>query len=81
MNHRPAEARTILAGIKPEALNSRQQATSFHLALFEVFCEMGEPENAWRMFDRIDRNDLFPSDVTWIEEASKKLPPRSQAKL
>ena len=77
---RPADARSVLAGIRPNLLTP-EAAASFYMASFLISCEQGDPGEAWRMVDRIDSRYLFPSDLAWIEESRKKLPPRTQAKL
>jgi tetratricopeptide (TPR) repeat protein len=80
LNKRVGDARSVLAGMKPNLLTP-EVAASFHMASFLISCEQGDSGEAWRVFDRIDPKYLFPSDLAWIEESRKKLPPRTQAKL
>ena len=80
LNKRVEDARSILAGMKANLLTP-EVAASFHMASFLISCEQGDSGEAWRVFDRIDPKYLFPSDLAWIEESRKKLPPRTQAKL
>jgi tetratricopeptide (TPR) repeat protein len=80
LNKRPADARSVLAGLRPNLLTP-EAAASFHMVSFLISCELGDHGEAWRVVDKIDPTYLFPSDLAWIEEFRKKLPPRVQAKL
>jgi hypothetical protein len=82
LNHRATEARNTLAPLKLKLnLLTREEATSFYMAAFQIACDLRRYEDAWQMLDRIDTKYLFPTDLAWIEESRKKLPPRAQAKL
>jgi hypothetical protein len=72
-NERASEARAILSGIKAANLVP-QEVASFHLASFQVYHALGQYEEASQMLERIDPKELFPNQVSWIEECRKTMP-------
>ncbi|MEK7686545.1 MAG: hypothetical protein AAB466_14105 [Verrucomicrobiota bacterium] len=75
LNQRTREARTLLANINANRLTPAESA-SYYLALFEVFYNLHEYDQAWRMSDRIERQHLFPIQVKWLESLHKQMPAR-----
>ncbi len=75
LNQRTREARALLANINADRLTPAESA-SYYLALFEVFYNLQEYDQAWRMSDRIERQHLFPTQVKWLESLHKQMPPR-----
>ncbi|MBI4325399.1 MAG: hypothetical protein HY674_09060, partial [Chloroflexi bacterium] len=75
LNQRTREARALLANIDADRLTAAESA-SYYLALFEVFYNLQEYDQAWRMSDRIGRQHLFPVQIKWLENLQKQMPPR-----
>jgi hypothetical protein len=78
LNGRTSEARAILEGIKADTLTP-QEATSFHLARFQVCHTSEEYDEAWRILERIDNTHLFPNQISWLQQCRQNMPPPSQA--
>jgi tetratricopeptide (TPR) repeat protein len=76
LNHRPREAWALLSKLRGQT-RSPEQASSLALGLFQVHYQLGEYEQAWEMADEINPKFLFPTDLAWLEEARKKMPPRA----
>lgn len=77
-NGRPAEARGILVSV-----NLRQPSAAdfcqYSLIYFDVCLALGLTEEAWRSYDRIDQDYLYPSQRQRLDAAIKTIPPRSIA--
>ena len=78
LNHRTAEAESLLESIAPEKLSGRE-ANSFHLASFEVFFTQQQYDQAREASDRIAVHDLFPHQRAWLDELRQRLPRRTAA--
>jgi Tfp pilus assembly protein PilF len=79
LNQRTQEARDLLATIDPKQLTPAQ-ASSYYLCQFEVFLNLRQFDRAWEANDHIDRQTLFPSQIKWLEETHRQIPPRAVAK-
>jgi len=75
---RTDEAAEILRGVAPDRL-SLEEATSYHLALFEIQFKRGQYRQAWETSDRLDPKQLFPVQIRWLDDCKKKMPPRTAA--
>jgi hypothetical protein len=75
MNHRTAEAETLLRTANPERLNE-QGLTIYYLNWFEVHCAQGQFDRAWDDLAHVNAKYLFPKQAKWLEQTRKTLPPR-----
>jgi hypothetical protein len=75
LNNRTEEARKVLTGLNPLSLKPDERA-SYELASFEIHLNSREMNDAWKSFDQIDRSQLFPNQVQWLDKKITELPPR-----
>lgn len=80
LNHRPDEARQVLSSLNDHALMA-EEATPYHLVWFALWFDDQQYNKAWEALDRINRKLLYPTDVAWLAECQKRMPPRTQANL
>lgn len=53
-----------------------EEVNSYYQAMFEVKFQKQDYAEAWRMFDRIDSSQLFPSETNRLDKLRSSLPPR-----
>ena len=75
LNNRNGEAKDWLERINPEALDP-VESSAYHLALFELNCNLKNYGEAWRASDKIFTSQLFPAQLEWLAARQKEMPPR-----
>ena len=78
-NNRLPEAKQILDTLDVAQL-SDVVSTAYYLGIFEIAVDQKRPDQAWQAFDKIEKRNLFPNQIVWLERVKKDLPPRPLVK-
>jgi tetratricopeptide (TPR) repeat protein len=73
LNHRAAEARSLLERLRPADLGPTE-AQAYYLALFETYHDLKLWDLAEKLESKIDSAALFPIQRQWLEAERKDLP-------
>lgn len=77
-NNRPNDVQTILDSLRPLDFNSEERNT-YHQVMFELNLQQKRWAEARSSLRQIDRQRLFPVQVTWLENQEKLLNSQSPA--
>jgi len=72
LNHRAAEAKSLLVNLRTERL-TRAEASQYAIALCELWVELGEPGLASEALEKVDRKTLFPKQSLWLSSVLDKI--------
>lgn len=75
-NQRLDEAEKLLKSLNPVALNLNEGAIA-NYGWFELHIRRGEKELARRRYPTVERSQLLPPQLDWMDAEFKELPPES----